>query len=178
MINEKDSLDVAKNLILLIRQKFDFTPILCLTYKNHYRDRVELLHAGSDDVISFPFALEELDARLQSLIRREYYNSNYQKGINIHYKDLELNTTTRMVKRGKITNKLTIKECQLLEYLLKNSGKIVSRKAIISTIWGHNWKESGNLLEVYIRYLRKKIDVSGDEQLIKTIRGVGYTISE
>ena len=134
------------------------------------------LKAGSDDVLSFPFALEELDARIEALIRRVGMETDHREGALCKHADLELNTETREVNRAGIIKKLTVKEYDLMIYFLQHPGQVLARKAILHAVWGQSWTGDDNLLEVYIRYLRKKIERPGHDKLLQTVRGVGYLL--
>ena len=163
-------------LIRLIRSKKISVPLIHLVRDDHYLARVQSLQAGADDVLSFPFAYEELDARLDSLFRRASMGANHLDGAVLRHTDLELNTDTREVIRDGISAKLTVKEYDLLVYFLQNPGMVLARKTIMNNVWGQSWTGDDNLLDVYIRYLRKKIERPKLEKLIHTVRGVGYIL--
>ena len=175
LISDSENFDSFIQLIQAIRSVNTTIPICHLHADDHFSYRVESLKAGADDVLSSPFALEELDARLEALIRRSL--GGQQPGSTLRtYGDLELNTNNREVKRGGVTEKLTVKEFDLLMFLLERSGEAISRKKILQGVWGKSWTGDDNLLEVYIRYLRKKVERPGHDMLIQTVRGVGYMI--
>ena len=175
LISDSENFDSFIQLIQAIRSVNTTIPICHLHADDHFSYRVESLKAGADDVLSSPFALEELDARLEALIRRSL--GVQQPGSTLRtYGDLELNTNNREVKRGGVTEKLTVKEFDLLMFLLERSGEAISRKKILQGVWGKSWTGDDNLLEVYIRYLRKKVERPGHDMLIQTVRGVGYMI--
>ena len=163
-------------LIQLIRSKKSSIPLIHLIQDDYYRSRVQSLQSGADDVLSLPFALEELDARLDSLFRRASMGANHLDGTVLRHQDLELNTDTREVIRDDISSKLTVKEYDLLIYFLQNPGMVLARKTIMNNVWGQSWTGDDNLLDVYIRYLRKKIERQKLEKLIHTVRGVGYIL--
>ena len=163
-------------LIQLIRSKKSSIPLIHLIRDDSYRSRVQSLQSGADDVLSLPFALEELDARLDSLFRRASMGANHLDGTVLRHQDLELNTDTREVIRDDISSKLTVKEYDLLIYFLQNPGMVLARKTIMNNVWGQSWTGDDNLLDVYIRYLRKKIERQKLEKLIHTVRGVGYIL--
>lgn len=162
--------------IALIRSKKISIPLVHLIQDNHFQYRVQSLQAGADDVLSFPFALEELDARLDALLRRASMGANHLDGTLIRFSNLELNTDTREVTRGGITAKLTVKEYDLMVHFLQYPRQVLPRMEILHKVWGQSWTGDENLLEVYIRYLRKKVEHPPLEKLIHTIRGVGYML--
>ena len=175
LISDSENFDSFIQLIQAIRSVNTTIPICHLQADDHFSYRVKSLKAGADDVLSSPFALEELDARLEALIRRSL--GVQQPGSTLRtYGDLELNTNNREVKRGDVTEKLTIKEFDLLMFLLERPGEAMSRKTILQGVWGKSWTGDDNLLEVYIRYLRKKVERPGNDMLIQTVRGVGYML--
>jgi two-component system response regulator MprA len=151
-------------------------PLLVLAASDHYSDRVAALAAGADDALSFPFALEEFSARLQALLRRARMGVNDADGAQLVHRDLIVNTDERLVHRGGDSVKLTVKEYELLLFLLRHKQQVLPRHQILIGVWGDTWCGDGNLLEVYIRYLRKKIERPDVEPLIHTIRGVGYML--
>lgn len=164
------------SLIKGIRSIDLLTPILHIIEEGSYSHRVESLRSGCDDALSNPFALEELDARLETCLRqRDRINKNKRLSV-VEYADFQLNTQTREVTRLGITEKLTVKEYELLSYFLQHPGETLERKLILSKIWGIKWEGQHNLLEVYIRYLRKKIERSNQPKLIITVRGMGYML--
>ena len=175
LISASENFDAFIQLIQTIRSISSTIPVFQLHTEDHFSRRVQSLKAGADDVLSSPFALEELDARLEALIRR---SSGVQQPGNTFrtYADLELNTDSRMVKRSGITEKLTVKEFDLLMFFLERPGKAMPRKTILQGVWGQSWTGDDNLLEVYIRYLRKKVERPGHDKLIQTVRGVGYML--
>ena len=175
LISESENFDAFIQLIKIIRSISSTIPVCHLDGEDHFSRRVQSLKAGSDDVLSNPFALEELDARIEALIRRG--SGGQQQGKTLRtYADLELNTNNREVKRKGVTKKLTVKEFDLLMFFLERPGKAMPRKTILQGVWGQSWKGDDNLLEVYIRYLRKKVERPGHDQLIQTVRGVGYML--
>jgi two-component system, OmpR family, response regulator len=165
-----EGLEICKKL----REAKNHTPILILTAKGQINDRVEGLEGGADDYLVKPFAFEELLARIKALGRRPKKMSEDILKI----KDLTLNTKSFEVERAKNTIELSGKEFALLEYLMRHSNKILTKEQIISHVWNYDSNILPNTIEVYIGYLRNKIDKDFKTKLIKTIRGFGYKISE
>ena len=176
LISEPEGASPAIEIIKAIRLAKDSIPIVHLIQDSHFGIRVESLKAGSDESLSFPFALEELDARIEALLRRCGMGVNHLDGARISHADLVLNTDTREVTRADVTEKLTVKEYDLLTFFLQNPNQAMARKAILHSVWGQTWTGDDNLLEVYIRYLRKKIERPGHDKLLQTVRGVGYML--
>lgn len=168
MLPEMDGVDICR----ILREKKVKTPILMLTAKDKITDRVEGLNAGADDYLVKPFAFVELLARVRALLRRPQEIVEDVLKIN----DLELNTQTFEVKRGNKVIELTNKEFALLEYLLRNPGRILTKDNIISHVWDYDADILPNTVEVYIGYLRNKIDKAFPKapELIQTVRGFGY----
>lgn len=151
------------------------TPILMLTALNGLEDKVEGLRMGADDYLGKPFAFEELLARIGALLRRR---GSYETSVpELQVADLTLNRDTREVCRGDQPIELTPKEFGLLEYLMRHPGKVLSKTRIQENVWGYTADPLTNIVEVYIRHLRKKIDLDFPNPLIQTIRGFGYKIS-
>lgn len=148
------------------------TPILLLTALGSVKDRTIGLDAGADDYLVKPFALEELLARVRALLRRPIE----QQGTVLRAADLTLDTTTFTVTRAGKEITLTSKEYSLLEYLLRNQGRPLSKETIIAHVWDYDADILPNTVEVYIKYLRSKIDAPFAKPLIKTVRGFGYTL--
>jgi DNA-binding response OmpR family regulator len=171
MLPEIDGVEICR----ILREKKINTPILMLTAKDKISDRVEGLNCGADDYLVKPFAFEELLARIKALLRRpqELNQNEFVVG------DLKLNTLTYEVKRS--TNKIDLsqKEFALLEYLMRNAGRILTKDSIINHVWDYDADILPNTVEVYIGYLRNKIDkpYKNAKQYIKTARGFGYKIS-
>lgn len=157
-----------------IRSKDRHIPVLFLTARDSIDDRVKGLDRGADDYLVKPFALEELMARLRVITRTSFGNSTniYRVG------DLTLDTGTQEVKRGEKSIDLSAKEYELLQYLVVNKGLVLSRDKIENHIWDYDYEGGTNVVDVYISYLRKKIDSDHEVKLIKTVRGRGYTIKE
>ncbi|RYG70587.1 response regulator transcription factor [bacterium] len=147
------------------------TPILLLTARDTLEDKIEGLDAGADDYIVKPFALAELMARLRALLRR-----GTSPATALQVDDLKLDPTTRKASRGGKSIVLSATEYSLLELLMRHSGKVVTRAALLDGVWQYDFAGNDNVLEVYISYLRRKIDKNAPRKLIHTVRGSGYKI--
>jgi two-component system response regulator MprA len=156
-----------------LRERGSKLPVLMLTARHEVRDRVAGLDAGADDYLLKPFALDELLARLRALLRRTSVADNDQV---LHAADLRLDPLSRLVTRGERTLELTKTEFDLLELLLFNQGIVLSRELIYDRIWGYDFETNSKSLDVYVGYLRRKTEASGEPRLIHTVRGVGYTL--
>lgn len=156
------------------REQNIHTPVLLLTALGSVKDRTSGLDAGADDYLVKPFALEELLARVRALLRRPIE----QQGTILKVSDLSLDTVSSRVERAGKEITLTGKEYGLLKYLMLNQGRTLSKESIISHVWDFDADILPNTVEVYIRYLRSKIDAPFDAPLIKTVRGFGYKIEE
>lgn len=161
-------------LIKAVRAHQKTTPTLMLTAKTATEDKVAGLDSGADDYLTKPFAFEELLARVRSLLRR----GAQEKSIILRVADLELDTVTHKAKRGGKTIELTAKEYALLEYLMRNKGRVLSRTIISEHIWDYNFDTGTNIIDVYVNHLRNKIDEGYEPKLIHTVRGVGYVMKE
>jgi two-component system response regulator MprA len=164
-----DGLTVCRRL----RERGDQTPILMLTARHEVTDRVAGLDAGADDYLVKPFALDELLARLRALLRRTSVTGEEDV---LRADDLSLDPQRRQAWRGDRELELTKTEFDLLELLLANANIVVSREAIYERIWGFDFETSSKSLDVYIGYLRRKTEAGGEPRLIRTVRGVGYTL--
>lgn len=153
------------------------TPVLMLTALGEVDDRVNALESGADDYLVKPFAFEELKARIKALFRRGTYLLQ-PDGEVVVIADLEMNSSEMSVKRSGKAVDLTPKEFKLLEVLMKSKGKIVTRKAIVEWVWGINFETGTNAVEVYINFLRNKIDKGFDVKLIHNRSGYGYYVGE
>lgn len=164
------------DIIAEVRKADIHTPVIILTAKDQIRDRVTGLNAGADDYLVKPFSFEELLARVRALLRRP----PVAKDNTLKVSDLSLNTITFEVKRGAVTINLSAKEFSLLEFLMRNSGQVLSKDKIISHVWDFDTDILPNTVEVYIGYLRSKIDrpFKNKPALIHTLRGFGYRLGE
>ncbi len=156
-----------------IRARNTQVPVLVLTARDAMSDKVRHLELGADDYLTKPFAFEELLARTKALLRRGPVN----RANSVHVGDLELDRLTQQVKRAGHRIELTSKEYALLEYLMVNAGRVLSRDMIIEHVWNRGFDGITNIVDVYVRHLRSKIDSSHNLRLIRTVRGVGYTVS-
>jgi len=170
MMPHADGFAVLKELRKLKKN----TPVLFLTARDSIEDRVTGLDSGANDYLVKPFSFEELLARIRVLTREKH---NLTENI-LSIGDLELNLSSHIVTRGGTEISLTSKEYQLLEYLLYNKEKVLSREKIENHIWNYDYEGGTNVIDVYIRYLRKKIDDGFPTKLIHTVRGAGYVIRE
>jgi DNA-binding response OmpR family regulator len=168
MLPRMDGLEVTKR----VRAK-SRTPIIMLTAKDRIPDRVAGLDTGADDYVTKPFSVEELLARVRARLRERHPTDNV-----IHYKDLLMDRDRHEVERGGKAIHLTAKEYALLEYLLLHRNKVHTRDELFNGVWGSDFLGDSNLIDVYIRYLRAKIDDGFDDKLISTVRGVGYTLKD
>ncbi len=155
-----------------MRKAGNYTPVLFLTARDSVSDRVSGLDAGANDYLVKPFSFEELMARVRALTRKTPQSNTPVYNIS----DLTLDTRSRSVSRGGTKIKLSAKEYSLLEYLLRNKGVVLSRENIENNLWNFDYEGGTNAVDVYIRYLRKKIDEPFDEKLIHTVRGAGYVL--
>jgi two-component system response regulator MprA len=165
-----DGLEVCRRL----RAAGDPTPVLMLTARDSVANRVEGLDAGADDYLVKPFALDELLARVRALLRR----SSPEGAQLLRFSDLSMDTVSREVKRGNRPMELTRTEFLLLELFLNNPRRVLTREIILDRVWGFDFGPESNSLEVYIGYLRKKMEADKEPRLIHTIRGVGYVLRE
>lgn len=171
MLPEMSGIEVAREL----RKERVRTPILMLTARDAIIDRVTGLDSGADDYLTKPFALEELLARIRALGRRTpsgLVNETLQVG------DLTLEIERHEARRGDTAIELTAKEYDLLTYLMRNAGRVLTKSQIVDHVWGYDAEATSNVVEIYIHYLRDKVDRGFPRPLIRTIRGVGYTIKE
>jgi DNA-binding response OmpR family regulator len=168
MLPKKNGLDVCKSL----RNQRINTPILMLTARDALEDRVAGLDSGADDYLIKPFALEELRARLRALLRRESSN----RGSKLEIDSLSLDPATHFVQRDGNPLELTSKEYALLEYMMRNPNRLITREMAESHVWSYDYDGASNVVDVYIRRLRRKIDDPYALKLIETVRGAGYRL--
>ncbi|MEU7764006.1 response regulator transcription factor [Nocardia sp. NPDC049190] len=173
MMPRLDGLEVCRRL----RSTGDDLPILVLTARDSVSERVAGLDAGADDYLPKPFALEELLARLRALLRRTTADPG-EVSEAMKFADLSLDPVTREVSRAARQISLTRTEFALLEMLMANPRRVLTRSRILEEVWGYDFPTSGNALEVYIGYLRRKTEAEGESRLIHTVRGVGYVLRE
>lgn len=150
-------------------------PVLMLTAKDAVEDRVEGLDMGADDYLTKPFNLEELLARIRALLRRTQAGGTPEV---LRFADLELDTGTRQARRGERIIDLSAREYELLELFMRHPRQVLTRPQIYREVWGYDFSGESNILEVYIRYLRRKLEAGGEPRLIHTVRGVGYVLRE
>ncbi len=172
MMPKLDGLEVCRQL----RSTGDDLPILVLTARDSVSERVAGLDAGADDYLPKPFALEELLARMRALLRRTTPDDGDSPAMT--FADLSLDPVTREVTRGQRQISLTRTEFALLEMLIANPRRVLTRSRILEEVWGFDFPTSGNALEVYVGYLRRKTEAEGEPRLIHTVRGVGYVLRE
>ena len=169
MLPGLDGVGVLKKL----RQQGHKVPVIMLTARDTPADKVHSLDIGADDYLTKPFDTEELMARLRALLRR------VEGEEVLRVSDLEINTATREVRRGeRRIEDLTAREYELLEFMARNPRRVLSRDLLLSRVWGQEFGVETNVVDVYVGYLRKKIDAPHDTRLIQTIRGVGYALRE
>lgn len=162
------------DVLRLIRARNEQVPVLILTARDALGDKVEHFEIGADDYLTKPFAFAELLVRIKALLRRGAVNrSNVLK-----VADLELDRLTQQVRRAGQRIELTSKEYALLEYLMNNSDRVLSRTMIIEHVWDQSFDGVTNIVDVYVRHLRNKVDDPHERKLIRTVRGVGYAISD
>lgn len=160
----------------ILRERGVTTPILMLTARDEVDDRVTGLDAGADDYLPKPFAFKELLARMRALTRRATATASLNTVLELA--DLKLDTVTHLAKRGEREIELTAKEYALLEYFLRHPRRPLSRTMIRENIWGYDYYGASNVVDVYVRHLRKKLEAKGEPPLVHTVRGVGYKIDD
>ncbi|GAB4503338.1 MAG: response regulator transcription factor [Anaerolineales bacterium] len=170
MLPGMDGLDVCHRL----RTAGGSIPILMLTAKDTVQDRVQGLDAGADDYMVKPFNLDELLARVRALLRR----TQPERIPVLKFADLTLDTGSRQASRGNRLVALTAKEYDLLDLFMRHPKQVLTREVIFDRVWGYDFGGESNVLEVYIRYLRQKLEAEGEPRLIHTVRGVGYVLRE
>ena len=166
--------DLTPVLILTARSRGSALPVLLLTARDAVADRVDGLDAGADDYLIKPFALDELLARLRVLTRKKGSGST-----NVYtLADLTVDTAARTAKRGDRTLELSAREYALLEYLIRSKGVVLSRQQIEDNLWSLDYAGGTNVVDVYISYLRKKLELPGERKLLHTVRGMGWVLKE
>ena len=171
MLPKVDGITVCKRL----RDEKVASPIIMLTAKDAVKDKVTGLDAGADDYLTKPFAFEELLARIRAILRKR---DEQKQAVTLQVGDLSIDLTTHKVFRGDNEIGLTSKEFALLEYLMRNAGKVVTRTMISEHVWDIDFDTFTNVIDVYINYLRNKIDTGAKKKLIQTVRGRGYILKE
>lgn len=171
MLPKMNGIEVCRKL-----RKQKNTPIIMLTAKGETMDKVNGLDTGADDYLTKPFEIEELLARIRVILRRDLKNETEKNIIKVD--DLILNLKSKKVTRAGKNIELTKKEYDLLEYLMKNKGIVISREKIIEKVWNYDFVGDTKIVDVFIRYLRNKIDENYENKLIKTVRGFGYVIED
>jgi DNA-binding response OmpR family regulator len=166
MLPGRDGLSILKNL----RAKKNAVPVILLTARSELDERLEGLNLGADDYLTKPFFVEELVARLHAVVRR----ASGERLTTLQSGDLSVNLITRDVRRGDRDVRLTAREFNLLEYLMRSPGRVYTRTQILEHIWGYDFDPNTNLVDVHIQRLRKKVSPEAAEALIETVRGVGY----
>ncbi|MCD2434536.1 response regulator transcription factor [Acidaminococcus sp. NSJ-142] len=172
MMPEMDGLTLVKTL----RSRGSQVPVLFLTARDSLQDKVSGLDCGGDDYLVKPFEFEELLARIRSLLRRS--NPQQTASPQLVLADLVLDTRTHQVTRGGTEISLTPKEFAILDYLLRNQGTVLSREQILEHAWDFSYEGASNMVDVYIKTLRKKIDKDFEPKLLHTVRGTGYVLKE
>lgn len=170
MLPGRDGLSILKSL----RKAGNSVPVILVTARGELDERLEGLNLGADDYLTKPFFLDELVARIQALHRR----SSGQSLSLMQVEDLVVNLTTREVKRGAESIELTTREFNLLEYLMRSPGRVLTRTQILEQVWGYDFDPNTNVVDVCIQRLRKKVDAGQSEPLIETVRGAGYRMKK
>lgn len=170
MLPKKDGLAVIREL----REKEITTPILCLTARDAVDDKVAGLDVGADDYLAKPFAFAELVARCRALMRR----SCNDRGAEIRFADLRLDPVSHQVWRADKEIELTSKEYALMEYFMRNPNQVLTRTMIAENVWDYSFDSFTNIIDVYVNYLRNKVDRDYEKKLIHTVRGAGYVLKE
>ena len=171
MLPHIDGMEVCRRL-----RSFSAIPVLMLTARDAVQDRVKGLDSGADDYLVKPFALDELLARIRALLRRQRASQDEPQVFS--FADLKANSSTRQVWRGNREIQLTAKEYDFLEFFMRHPQQVLTRDQIYEQIWGYDFGGESNIIEVYVRYLRAKLEANGEVRLIHTVRGVGYSLRE
>lgn len=172
MLPELSGLEVLRRL----RQNNPTVPVILLTARDAVPDRVSGLDQGANDYVTKPFAIEELLARIRNLLRITEQQNQPENEQTLHVDDLDMNLKSREVRRNGQWVELTPKEFDLLQYLMEHKGEVRTREDIISDVWGYDFVGDTNIVDVYIRYLRQKIEKGFKGKIIHTIRGIGYLL--
>jgi len=170
MLPGRDGLSVLRQL----RERGDNTPVLLLSARGAVNERVDGLNAGADDYLPKPFVIAELVARVRALSRRV----GESKSTVLRVADLTLDTVSHRAQRGGKTFELTAREFRLLEFLMRSSGRICGRMSIVEKVWDYDFDPGTNLVDVYVKRLREKIDDDFKSKLLHTVRGIGYVVKE
>ncbi len=169
MLPKMDGYEVCR----LLKEQVE-TSVLMLTAKDEIKDRVKGLDCGADDYLIKPFALEELLARVRALLRR--YKEVGER--ILAFSDLQINLDTYQIRRGGREIELTAREFELLSFFMKHPRQVLTREKLMDTVWGYDYQGESNVLEVYIGYLRQKLEGAGEKRLLQTVRGIGYVLKE
>lgn len=170
MLPGRDGLSVLRQL----RDRHNATPVILLSARGEVNERIEGLNAGADDYLPKPFVMAELIARIRALGRR----GGESKSTLLRVADLSLDTVTHEVRRGDAVFDLTAREYRLLEFLMRSPGRICGRITILEKVWDYSFDPGTNLVDVYIKRLRQKIDAGFEPKLLQTVRGIGYVLKE
>ena len=162
----------GRDVLRALRAEHRTTPVLVLSALGEVEDKVELLDSGANDYLTKPFALAELTARIRALTRQDQERSD-----TIKVKDLILDTRARVATRDGLEIALTTREFTLLEYLMRHAGQVLSREQLLQAVWGSTYHTASNVVDVYVRYLRKKLEIPETDSPIETVRGAGYRVS-
>lgn len=174
MLPGLNGLDVLRR----IRATEASTPVILLTAKNEVEDKVAGLDLGANDYVTKPFEIEELLARIRSALRFSTTTNSVKDEYLHEFAGLSIHEQTREVKRGERLIDLTPREYDLLLYLMRHPNQVLSREQLLNAVWGYDYYGDTNVVDVYIRYVRKKLEHEGDRTLIQTVRGVGYVLKE
>ena len=171
VLPDLDGREVAARL----RASGDDTPICILSARDEVADRVAGLQAGADDYLVKPFAIEELVARLQALLRR---GAPKAAGANLSFGDLRVDPRKRLATRAGVPLELTRREFDLLEAFTRHPGLVLSRRQLLEQVWGYDWEADGNVVDVFVGYLRRKLEADGRTRIVQTVRGVGFVLRD